>query len=60
MSATDVLHQHRRPIEKAARAGYVARGAVYLIRPDTYVALADQTGAPLAIADYLAARGLAL
>ncbi|RYE85148.1 MAG: DUF1206 domain-containing protein, partial [Hyphomicrobiales bacterium] len=31
MSATDVLHQHRRPIEKAARAGYVARGAVYLI-----------------------------
>lgn len=31
MSATQVLHQHRRPIEKAARAGYVARGAVYLI-----------------------------
>ncbi|MBC8130855.1 MAG: DUF1206 domain-containing protein [Rhizobiaceae bacterium] len=31
MSATDVLHQHRTPIEKAARAGYVARGAVYLI-----------------------------
>lgn len=31
MSATAVLHQHRRPIEKAARAGYVARGAVYLI-----------------------------
>jgi hypothetical protein len=31
MSATDVLHQHQRPIERAARAGYVARGAVYLI-----------------------------
>ena len=31
MSASEVLHQHRRPIEQAARAGYVARGAVYLI-----------------------------
>jgi hypothetical protein len=31
MSATEVLHHHRRPIERAARAGYVARGAVYLI-----------------------------
>jgi hypothetical protein len=31
MPANEVLHEHRRPIEGAARAGYVARGAVYLI-----------------------------
>ena len=38
----------------------LARGAVYLIRPDTYVALADPSGVPEAIEAYCAARGLTL
>jgi hypothetical protein len=32
--------------------------AVYLIRPDTYVGLAEPTGSPAAIERYLAVRGL--
>jgi hypothetical protein len=40
-----------------ARAGLM-ENAVYLIRPDTYVGLADPTGPPSAIERYLAARGL--
>jgi hypothetical protein len=39
------------------RAG-IMENAVYLIRPDTYVGLADPTGSPGAIERYLAARGL--
>ncbi len=50
------LHEFR--YDHAQREAGLARGAVYLIRPDTYVALADPTGAPLAIVAYLAERGL--
>jgi len=41
------------------RAG-LARGAVYLLRPDTYVALADTSGAPAALARYFADHGIKL
>ncbi len=37
----------------------LARGALYLLRPDTYVALADPRGSPDSLDDYFAARGLA-
>jgi hypothetical protein len=38
----------------------LARDALYLLRPDTYVALADAAGAPEAIDRYCADRGLRL
>jgi hypothetical protein len=41
------------------RAGLL-RNAVYLVRPDGYVALADPEGSATAITSYLAARKLAL
>ena len=37
-------------------AAGLARDAVYLLRPDTYVALADASGAPAALDRYFAAR----
>ncbi|WP_163870332.1 FAD-dependent oxidoreductase [Myxococcus eversor] len=40
------------------RAG-LARDAAYLLRPDTYVALADPLGTPEAIERYFAGRGIA-
>ena len=40
------------------RAG-LRRNAVYLVRPDGYVALADPEGSATAITSYLDARGLA-
>lgn len=36
----------------------LARDALYLLRPDTYVALADASGAPKAVDRYCAERGL--
>ncbi len=36
----------------------LARDALYLLRPDTYVALADATGAPAAVARYFTKRQL--
>jgi 2-polyprenyl-6-methoxyphenol hydroxylase-like FAD-dependent oxidoreductase len=42
-----------------AAAGF-ARDALYLVRPDTYVALADPAATPEALAQYFAARGIAL
>jgi hypothetical protein len=45
--------------EKYAAAG-LARDALYLLRPDTYVALADASAAPTAIERYGAERGLQL
>lgn len=48
------------PYGEAHREAGLARRAVYLLRPDSYVALADPTGAPRAIVDYLAERGLSL
>jgi 2-polyprenyl-6-methoxyphenol hydroxylase-like FAD-dependent oxidoreductase len=41
-------------------AAGLARDALYLLRPDTYVALADASGAPDAIRRYCADRGLRL
>jgi 2-polyprenyl-6-methoxyphenol hydroxylase-like FAD-dependent oxidoreductase len=43
--------------ERHGAAG-LARDAAYLLRPDTYVALADRSGAPVALADYFAQRGI--
>ena len=45
--------------EDYASAG-IARDAVYLMRPDSYVALADPSGLPAQIERYAAERGLAL
>jgi hypothetical protein len=36
----------------------VARDAAYLLRPDTYVALAEPSGAPEALERFRAERGL--
>ncbi len=41
----------------AARAG-LERNAVYLVRPDGYVALADRSGSASAVATYFRARAL--
>jgi 2-polyprenyl-6-methoxyphenol hydroxylase-like FAD-dependent oxidoreductase len=38
----------------------LARDALYLLRPDTYVALADTSGAPAALARYFGDRGIKL
>ncbi|HEY4164682.1 MAG TPA: FAD-dependent monooxygenase [Dongiaceae bacterium] len=42
-----------------ATAG-LAKDALYLLRPDTYVALADATGAPEALERYFTARGISV
>ena len=42
------------------QAAGLARDALYLMRPDTYVALADASGAPEAIDRYCTERGLRL
>jgi hypothetical protein len=41
-------------------AAGLARDAAYLLRPDTYVALADPSGSPAALARYCAERNLDL
>jgi hypothetical protein len=41
-------------------AAGLARDALYLLRPDTYVALAEASAAPEALARYCAERGLRL
>lgn len=43
--------------EEAETAG-LARDALYLLRPDTYVAVADASGSPEALARYFGTRGL--
>jgi hypothetical protein len=51
-----VLHafEHRQDL---AAAG-VARDALYLLRPDTYVAVADPRTDPATLERYFAARGI--
>jgi hypothetical protein len=39
-------------------AAGVARDAIYLLRPDTYVALADTSGAPTALDRYFAEHSI--
>jgi 2-polyprenyl-6-methoxyphenol hydroxylase-like FAD-dependent oxidoreductase len=46
--------------EAQHEAAGLARNALYLLRPDTYVALADASGAPEAVDRYCAERGLPL
>jgi 2-polyprenyl-6-methoxyphenol hydroxylase-like FAD-dependent oxidoreductase len=56
-------HQHRLPLHRFdwspehEKAG-LARNALYLVRPDTYVALADSTGSAQAIEHYCTQRQL--
>jgi hypothetical protein len=47
------------PWRKEYEAAGLARDASYLLRPDSYVALADPSGAPEAIERYFNSRGLA-
>ncbi|RDS81550.1 FAD-dependent oxidoreductase [Dyella monticola] len=44
----------------AHEAAGFARNALYLIRPDTYVALADVSGSPDAVDNYFTSRGIKL
>ena len=59
-SACDVRHLplHRFPWTTAAARTGLQRDAVYLVRPDGYVALADSTGNARALASYLDMREL--
>jgi hypothetical protein len=52
------LHVYDWRAEHAA-AG-LKRDALYLLRPDSYVALADASGSPAALERYAAARGMRL
>jgi hypothetical protein len=45
--------------EEVAKAGF-ARDALYLLRPDTYVALADRSGSADAVQRYFASQQIAL
>ncbi len=47
------------PWRKEYEAAGLARDASYLLRPDSYVALADPSGAPETIERYFNSRGLA-
>ena len=46
------------PWRDAHETAGLARDAVYLLRPDTYVALADPSGSPAALGRYFAERNL--
>ncbi len=56
-------HDHRFPSHRFAwrdefAAAGLARDALYLVRPDTYVALADASGDPAAVERYFTRHGL--
>jgi hypothetical protein len=48
------------PWQAQHEAAGIARNALYLLRPDTYVALAAASGTPDAVDRYCAERGLRL
>lgn len=50
------VFQWAKPYEEAG----FARGALYLLRPDTYVSLAEPSGSPEALDRYLSSRGIRL
>jgi 2-polyprenyl-6-methoxyphenol hydroxylase-like FAD-dependent oxidoreductase len=57
--------QHQLPLhvfdwQPAHDKAGLAKNAAYLLRPDTYVALADPAGSPTALARYFSERGLLL
>jgi hypothetical protein len=52
------LALHVFPWRAAMRRAGLRRNALYLIRPDGYVGLADEAGSPRAIAQYLDAHGV--
>jgi 2-polyprenyl-6-methoxyphenol hydroxylase-like FAD-dependent oxidoreductase len=54
------LALHRFAWSKACGEAGFAKNAAYLLRPDTYVALADPTGSPLAIERFLLEHGIKL
>jgi 2-polyprenyl-6-methoxyphenol hydroxylase-like FAD-dependent oxidoreductase len=52
------LPLHTFPWGDACEAAGLARNALYLMRPDTYVALADRTADPRALENYFSARDI--
>ena len=52
------IELHIFPWTAIHEAAGLARGALYLLRPDTYVALAEPSGAPDVVERYFADRGL--
>ncbi|HET7548317.1 MAG TPA: FAD-dependent monooxygenase [Usitatibacter sp.] len=52
------LELHAFPWDEKARAAGLARDALYLVRPDGYVALADAAASADALRSYLVERGL--
>jgi 2-polyprenyl-6-methoxyphenol hydroxylase-like FAD-dependent oxidoreductase len=62
---TTWCQQHQLPLhvfswQPAHHHAGLAKDAAYLLRPDTYVALADSTGSPPLLARYFSERGLTL
>ena len=51
---------HRFPWRPETRAAGLERGALYLVRPDGYVALADPDADPRRLREYLDRRGISL
>ncbi len=47
-------------MEQGRRGRRARQDALYLLRPDTYVALVDPAASPQTLAHYFDARGLAL
>ena len=58
--AAHTLPLHTFGWQSEYEAAGLARGALYLLRPDTYVALADAAGVPAALARYFEDHGINL